>query len=310
MDFSKVKTALKAVKKYLTTQQALDARLLEAVKKDDMAKALAAIADGANPSSGGRSWDIDSPLLYAIDADNAPMVKALLAAKADPNKKIGYSDETPFTEAAQKGNVEIMTALIDAGAKLNTKGDRGNTAFSRAVAARNLPLIALLVEKGAAVDTFNKYGWSPLSYATRNGDVATMTMLLEKGARTDRLDTEGRSLSDIAQEGQQWTALRTLQDHGDAKVATWQKLADADEVANVSIMRDLGYRLTQVFNTRTARLTTITHNFETGRDETVVRPLTAADKPAVDEAVKQLGALKPPVEQKPVAPAPKPAVQP
>lgn len=302
MDFSKVKTALKAVKKFLTSQQSLDARLLEAVKKDDVAKALAAIADGANPSSGGRSWDIDSPLLYAISTDNAPMVKALLTAKADPNKKIGYGEETPFTEAAQKGNIEIITALIDAGAKLNTRGDRGNTAFAHAVAAKNAPLIALLAEKGAATDTFNKYGWSPLSYATRNGDTATMKLLLDKGARTDRLDTEGRSLLDIAQESQQWAALRALQDHGDAKVAKWQKLPDADEVANVSIMRDLGYKLTQVFNTRTARLTTITHNFETGRDETVVRPLTEADKPAVDEAVKQLTALKTPVA--------KPAVQP
>ena len=302
MDCSKVKTALKAVKKYLTTQQALDARLLEAVKKDDVTKALAAIADGANPSSGGRSWDIDSPLLYAISTDNAAMVKALLGAKADPNKKIGYSSDTPFTEAAQKGNVEIMAALIDAGANLNTKGERGNTAFAHAVAARNAPLIALLAEKGAAVDTFNKYGWSPLSYATRNGDVATMKLVLDKGARTDRLDEEGRSLLDIARESQQWAALRALQDHGDAKVAKWQALADADEVANVSIMRDLGYKLTQVFNTRTARLTTITHNFETGRDETVVRPLTEVDKPAVDEAVKQLAALK--------TPAQKPAVQP
>lgn len=302
MDFSKVKTAVKAVKKFLTSQQSLDARLLEAVKRDDVGKALAAIADGANPSSGGRSWDIDSPLLYAIDANNAAMVKALLGAKADPNKKIGYGEETPFTEVAQKGNIEIITALIDAGAKLNTRGDRGNTAFAHAVAAKNAPLIALLAEKGAATDTFNKYGWSPLSYATRNGDTATMKLLLDRGARTDRLDTEGRSLLDIAQESQQWAALRALQDHGDAKVAKWQKLPDADEVACVSIMRDLGYKLTQVFNTRTARLTTITHNFETGRDETVVRPLTEADKPAVDEAVKQLTALKPPVA--------KPAVQP
>lgn len=302
MDFTTAKTALKAVKKFLTSQQSLDARLLEAVKKDDVAKALAAIADGANPSSGGRSWDIDNPLLYAISTDNAAMVKALLGAKADPNKKIGYGEETPFTEAAQKGNLEIMAALIDAGAKLNAKGDRGNTAFALAVNARNQPLVALLVEKGAAVDTFNKYGWSPLSYAIRNGDTATMKLLLDKGARTDRLDSEGRSLLDIAQESQQWPALRALQDHGDAKVAKWQTLADADEVANVSIMRDLGYKLTQVFNTRTARLTTITHNFETGRDETVVRPLTEADKPAVDEAVKQLAALKAPVQ--------KPAVQP
>lgn len=306
MDFSKVKSAAKAVKKYLTTQQSLDARLLEAVKKDDVAKALAAIADGANPSSGGRSWEIDSPLLYAIDANNAPMVKALLDAKADPNKKIGYGDETPFTAAAQKGNIEIMTAMIEAGAKINTKGDRGNTAFTHAVAAKNAPLVALLVEKGAATDTFNKYGWSPLFYATRNGDLATMTLLLDKGARTDRLDSEGRSVLDIAEEGQQWQALRKLQDHGDAKVAKWQALADADEVANVSIMRDLGYKLTQVFNTRTARLTTITHNFETGRDDTVVRALTEADKPAVDEAVKQLAALKTPV----AAPVQKPAVQP
>ncbi|HYD17028.1 MAG TPA: ankyrin repeat domain-containing protein [Patescibacteria group bacterium] len=304
MDFTKIKNAAKAVRKFLTSQEALNTRLLQAVEQNNIAKATKALADGANASAGSGGWRNDSPLLAAIIAANVEMVKLLTAAGADVNKKISYGDDTPFTEAARRGNLPVITALLDAGAKINAKGDRGQTAYLQAVATKNKPLADLLEQRGANLDTADKYGWSPITYAIKNGDIETVQALLAKDVRTNRIDEEDRSLTDIATQLQQWSALRALQDHADKKVPQWQLLPDADAVAHVSIMRDLGYKLTEVFNTRTQRLTAITHNFETGLDSTLVRPLADADKPAVDEAVKQLASLKAP---KPEA---KPQVQP
>lgn len=53
--------------------------------------------------------------------------------------------------AAHYGQLEIVTALIEAGAKLDTlsRNAEGNTPLMAAVAGGNLSIIQLLVEKGA-----------------------------------------------------------------------------------------------------------------------------------------------------------------
>lgn len=293
-----LKKARKAVKKFLTTQQQLDSNLFEFVKAGDIAKVKAAVEDGANPSFAS-SWKEENPLLFSIEAGNIGMVRALLELKSDPNAKMGYYGNTPFLSAARKGDVAIVAAMLEAKADVNAVSENGTTAFLLAAAARSKPQMDLLIEKGAKTDVFNREGWSALSYAVRNGDVETITLLLARGARTDRHDDEGRSLLDIARESDKPAAFKAIQAHLDTLMPKWQKLEDADEIAHVSILWGAGYKLTEVFNMRTRRLTAITHNFETGRDETVTRGFADGDKTAIAEAAEELADFK----------APKPAVQ-
>lgn len=290
--------ARKTLKKWTTSQQSLDWRLIEAVKAGDIAKMKAAAAEGANPSARTREWDAETPLLLAIAAKNIDMVKALLEVKADPNAKIGYHGNTALIEAVRQNQTEIAQALVVAGADVNAANSSDGAPFIYAVAARNKPLIALFAEKGAKLDVQTSNGWSPLAYAVRNGDVETAHMLLEKGARTDRCDDKGRTLLDIATQYEQPATKRALLDHADRQIAKWQKTEDADEVAHISVMRDAGYRLTEVFNLRTNRVTTITHNFETGQDASASRGLNEGDNAAVAEAKQKLEGFKAPAAPK------------
>lgn len=291
-----LKKAYKAFKKFTTTQQQLDAAFIEAVRANKVEKMQQLAADGANPSYSA-GWRAENALTIAIEGKNRDMFAAVLAAGSDPNAAMGYSGETPFLFAARKGDAAAVEAMLKKGAKINAAGEGGNTALHHAAAAANRALIKLLLDSGAQADVPSKRGWTPVFHAVRNGDLETIAALLQKGARTDRTDEEGRSLLAIADAYDRPAAKRAIQDHRDSLVPRWQKLEDADEVAHVSIMRDLGYRLTEVFNLRTQRHTVITHNFSTGRDETVVRHLGEADKTAVAEAQKQLAALKTPPQQ-------------
>lgn len=295
-----LKKARKGLKKFLTSQSTLDDRLHEAVKAGDIARVKAAVEDGANPSAPTRNWDTTNGLLMAIEAGNAEMVKALLELKADPDAKVGYRGLKPLMAAAKKGNVEIVTALLDAKADVNGADEYNQTAFLFATAARSRPVMDVLIARGAKTDVMGANGWTPLSYAVRNNDVESIALLLSKGARTDHRNDDGQGLLDIAREKDRTGAYRAIQAHYDSLVPKWQKMEDADEVAHIRIMRDAGYKLTEVFNTRTKHLTTITHNFETGRDETVVRGFNDGDKDAVAEAAAKLQSFKP------AAPAPQP----
>ena len=298
-----LKSAHQAVKKFLTTQQSLDEKLVEAVKAGDIAKVRAAAAAGGNPSVRTRTWPEQTPMLLAIEAKNTEMLKALLELKADPNAKIGDGEKTTLTEAVRAGQTEMAIALVEAKADINAGEENTRSPFLLAVATANKKLIELFAEKGAKLDVVDSKGWSPLSYAVRNGDVPTIEFLVSKSVRTDRRDEDDRTLLDIARAYDRPAAVKALLTHYDSLVPKWQKLEDADEVTHVSILRDAGYKLTEVFNLRTERLTTVTHNFETGRDETVSRGLNDGDKVAVAEAKARLATLKPQPVQTPVAAA-------
>lgn len=287
-----LKKAYKAYKKFITSQQQLDSMFIEAVRAGQADKVKKYMAEGANPSV-SLGWQNETALGLSLEKGHREIFDMVLAAGADPNAKSGYYS-TPFLVAAGKGDVAAVEAMLEKGAKIDTRGDNGNTALVLAVAAANKPLVDLLLEKGAKPDVPNKYNWTALTYAVRNGDLETMQKLFAKGARTDRLDDQGRDLLAIAQDYDRPQAKRAVLDHRDSLVPRWQRTENDDEVAHISIMRDLGYKLTEVFNTRTRRQTIITHNFETGRDQTVVRMLGEADKDVLAEAEKQLAALKAP----------------
>lgn len=76
----------------------------------------------------------DHPLINAAGRGDLSRVKALLAAGADVNDDAGHGI-TALMVAAQNGHQEIVQALLAAKANVNTKTRRGETALM--VAAQN-----------------------------------------------------------------------------------------------------------------------------------------------------------------------------
>lgn len=278
----------KSVRLYLTAQDTLDARVMEAVTAGDISRMQKAVAEGGNINQ-HRAWREESPLLQAIQAGNTDMVAALLALKADPNIKMGYRETTPMSAAVKKGDVAIVQAMLAAGGKVEAKTDTGLSLFTYAVAAKNDAVADMLLAAGAKPDTGRSgWDWTALFYAARNNDAPRVRQLLDLGVRTYLCDKDGRSVLDVAAEKENFAVRDMIQAHIDAQVPAWQ-VADDNKVAHVSILRKQGYRLTEIFNFETREATLVTHNFNTGLDSTVVRDFAdVKNKARISEAEAKL----------------------
>jgi uncharacterized protein len=93
-------------------------------------------------------------LTVAADRLNVDLVHALLAAGADPNVRNADGD-TPILRAVDCVShspdkaYEIVTALVEAGADLELRGYMEKTPFLKACCRNDLPMIELLVRLGA-----------------------------------------------------------------------------------------------------------------------------------------------------------------
>ncbi len=80
--------------------------------------------------------------------------------------------------AAHYGQSDVVTVLIDAGAKLNTRSRNaeGNTPLMAAVAGGNLSIVKLLLEKGAdpmQADVSGEYDALTLAEAEQKDEIAS-----------------------------------------------------------------------------------------------------------------------------------------
>lgn len=86
-------------------------------------------------------------------------------------------------EAATKGDLAAVKALLDSGTDVNAASEYGATALSFAADKGRLEVVKLLLARGAnveATDTF--YQATPITWAASNGHAEVVTALLAAGA--------------------------------------------------------------------------------------------------------------------------------
>lgn len=169
-----------------------------------------------------------TPLHAAVQTNKRMLVKALLARGADPNARLTkappplrgdfqaynqYVGATPLWYAANARypDVEILRALIAAGADTRVTVQDGTTALMAAVGmaqndarraseAAALDMIRLLVANGVDVNAVARSGQTALHGAARAGLNAIVRFLAEHGAALDIKDRQGRTALDIARD--------------------------------------------------------------------------------------------------------------
>jgi ankyrin repeat protein len=75
--------------------------------------------------------------------------------------------ESPLVEAARKGDVATVRALIAKRVDVNEPGRDGSTALLWAAYQSDLPMAQALIAAGARPNTPNKYGVTPLEPISR-----------------------------------------------------------------------------------------------------------------------------------------------
>lgn len=121
-----------------------------------------------------------SKLGDAINAGDLAQVTALIAAGANVNK--GDMFGAPLHMAVARGNVDIVTVLLDAGADIEAKGTNGAHPLHLAALADRPEVARLLIAHGAQLESRDNNGMTPLLIAASNGKLGVTQVLLDAGA--------------------------------------------------------------------------------------------------------------------------------
>ena len=208
---------------------AVDTRLMDAVKRQDVASVRSLLAQhadlsvqeadgftalhwaaqrdnpalvdlllkaGANAKASTR-YNITPLYLACLHGDTA-VIGFLLNAGADPNG-VSHEGQTALMTAALSGKIEAVRMLLVRGAKVNAiEPYKGQSALMWAAAEGNSVAAGMLIEFGADIKAKSKGGFTPLLFAVRNGHSDTAKVLLEHKANVNDVAPDGTTALNMA----------------------------------------------------------------------------------------------------------------
>jgi ankyrin repeat protein len=143
------------------------------------------------------------PLFYFVGQCDVETVKAML--KRDPRSSNLKDDSghtpifwatqilSPYGTEKDRNLEQIIDALLEAGADLNTEKGIGYTLLLEAVILDNEALVRLLLDKGAQINAMGSDGSTALHCAAQFGDKNMVALLITRGADINSRDNQGNS---------------------------------------------------------------------------------------------------------------------
>ncbi|MFP6641293.1 MAG: sigma-70 family RNA polymerase sigma factor, partial [Myxococcota bacterium] len=126
-----------------------------------------------------------TPVIVAIERDDAPMVELLLSRGASPDGPCGcVTGETPLWTAAVFGRLGMARRLLRGGASVGVKTLAGTTALHVAAMRGHVEMVILLVKSGADPKSRDMHGRTPLDWALLKGHTDVITQLEPGGDRS------------------------------------------------------------------------------------------------------------------------------
>lgn len=181
-----------------------DTPLADAIRARQADAARALIAGGANPAAVRQGYDRKSAIERAVEADDAALLRELLAATAPPALQALLADpaHSPLALALRqpgKQGAAMLRQLADAGLDLKTLDA---DAIRQALDNRDTAMATYLIDAGVPVnpapaaasdDAFDRKGVPPLLVAVTSEQAAMVDALLARGADPLGLAPDGRS---------------------------------------------------------------------------------------------------------------------
>ncbi|HKP35774.1 MAG TPA: ankyrin repeat domain-containing protein [Pyrinomonadaceae bacterium] len=156
----------------------------------------------------------EDPLFKAIQENDVQKVQALASTDIylnQPNRRYGMST---LTAAVQRGNREIVAALLTYGAAINLRDGGGRTALMYVSNNTTPELLRDLISIGARLNSRDDSGASPLMIAASSATAKVLRDLIEAGAQVDARDSEGETCLFNAARNNTKEALTVLLDAG------------------------------------------------------------------------------------------------
>ena len=136
----------------------------------------------------------DHPLLVAADACDLGSMTDLLSDGVDANLRRDGDGWTPLHFAVQRGCEAGIAKLLSAGADPGLSTTSGDTPLLAASYHGHLEIVRALLRAGAFIDVSRAGdGFTPLLAAVQQRQTAIAAALLDQGADPNRTDREGRT---------------------------------------------------------------------------------------------------------------------
>jgi len=187
-----------------TLHEAAEAQDLSAVKK--------LLASGANPNerAGDENW---TPLMWACLKNDVPIATTLIAAGADLEIK-NNSLATALNIAVAHSRTEISILLIRKKANVNHGDARRWTPVMWASFNGDLAIVKALTENGAKLNRRNFDKHTALMWAAMKGYKDVAAYLLSKGAKINLRGKQKKSILTMAAEKNQTEMIEFLKSEG------------------------------------------------------------------------------------------------
>ena len=142
----------------------------------------------------GNNAFTETPLAIAARTGQLPLVNLLLEHHASVQPGL----LGPLYEAAGTGNIDIVNALLAAGADPDGEEHTGRPVF-HAARYGHLPVVLRMVEAGAHVNLQNYLQETPLHTAAEHGQSEIVSYLLEAGANVEGINPDATPLTEHEQ---------------------------------------------------------------------------------------------------------------
>lgn len=176
--------------------------LFLAAEEDNLTVVKALIARGADVNVPGRSGI--STITAAAYMGNEPLVRLLVEAGADVNA-IDATGKTAICYAVGRGFTPVVRLLIDRGVNVNRHYGNNLTALmwaagysDEAGVADVADAMSLLIESGARLDARDNRGRTALMIAAELGHTGAAELLIARGADRYLRDKNGKTAGDLA----------------------------------------------------------------------------------------------------------------
>ncbi|QDT74509.1 ankyrin repeat domain-containing protein [Lacipirellula limnantheis] len=126
----------------------------------------------------------ESALAIAAREGSLELVRALLEAGADPNSPL--TTAWPLGNAAIEGHCDVVELLLDYDADIDATDECGNSALASAAAAGRLEVVEQLVEAGARPRQKGSQGRRPIVMAAENGHQTVVDYLKQFATSADK----------------------------------------------------------------------------------------------------------------------------
>ncbi|MFC1670901.1 ankyrin repeat domain-containing protein [Spirochaetota bacterium] len=152
-----------------------------------------------------------TPLMVAIEKDNNRLANSLISSGANLMIKNRFGQTIMHSLASQKSTT-LLKSILQTGAKfeIDLKDNAGKTPISIAVSKNRLSVVQYLVELGANINGKNEKGNSLLISASENDYNGIIFFLILKGAKINVKNSQGESLLLLSLKKENRKLLKTL----------------------------------------------------------------------------------------------------